>query len=714
MPKIGKEADSTHLVRLKYDPKKVYRYERKLHFDFPKFCEKVESSDQALKENDVEMIPKKHKPKAKTKQQQQQQQQQQQINNITLDTQVPSLYDIIVRTIGFDQTLSINPSEKPLEDISNVKNSAANQKPSQSYKKGKRSKVQKSKSDTGASTKYTPNTDYTIDDMKPNDIDYTVFQELLNLCQKTDLNAIDRHSNFLSSTKDSENAPTKQPLSFKVWLQKSLVQPWYLSPYPLELERKKMATSNSSQTPAYPDILYICEYCFHYTLDKYKHHRHSTKCRKPVGGECIYSDPINDIQVYEMDGLDDVNIARNLCLFSKLFLNSKILYYDVEPFLFYVFYHKNEFFGYFSKEKVSTNNLSCILTNPNLHNKQWGQYIIHFSYLLSSIAGSYGSPEKPLSDLGLLSYRKYWKFQVLRALITLATSLENKVQHSNFPNTSFLSVSLHDLSVLTGMIATDVVFGLEQLHVLHQNAGKEYKIEINVNQWKRDKKYLLWLNNILKIDGVKYLDWKPPLFGPSGGINTQVVNKWTQSNEPWIKEYLYQYLHETGNCHSLYAQRRLLIDKILSRSTGDTQNTTTSNDWELCHVEYIREKPEKLSTLQQSDSLAEEVEQILTEPIAEVYNDELNDESFGEDDFSDAEDEDERGNDDVGGEDEDEYFEPETDDEIVDFETFERESEKQKRYFFRKNVTTAKRLIPMPNSARSLRTRAKPVLKSNI
>ncbi|KAL6940372.1 hypothetical protein ACO0QE_004271 [Hanseniaspora vineae] len=550
--------------------------------------------------------------------------------------------------------------------------------------------------------------------MKPNNIDYTVFQELVTLCQKTDLNAIDRHSNFVSSKKNILNVSLTQPLSFKIWLQNFLIQPWYLSPYPLDLERKRVANPEMFQTTACPDILYICEYCFHYTLDKYKHHRHTMKCRKPVGGECIYNDPDNDIQVYEIDGLEEINITRNLCLFSKLFLNSKILYYDVEPFLFYVFYHNNKFFGYFSKEKVSANNLSCILTNPNLHNKQWGQYIIQFSYLLSSIAGSYGSPEKPLSDLGLLSYRKYWKFQVLRALITLATNLENKAQHTNSVTSSSLSVSLHDLSILTGMIPTDVVFGLEQLHVLYQSVGKHYKIEVNIEQWKQDKKYRSWLSNVSKIDGVKYLDWKPPLFGPSGGINTQVGHKWTQSNEPWIKEYLYQYLHETSNCHSLYEQRLLLIDKILDRTLAENKQTSNSNEWELCHVEYIREKPETLTSLQQADSLAKEVAQVLAEPIAEVYNDEVNDESFGEDDFSDIEDEDEREINDAEDEDEDEYLDLESENELGDFEISKRENKKQKRYSLRSNAKSIEGFSPMSNSTRSLRARTNSFLKTSI
>jgi GNAT superfamily N-acetyltransferase len=104
-----------------------------------------------------------------------------------------------------------------------------------------------------------------------------------------------------------------------------------------------------------------------------------------------------------------------------MFLDSKMLYYDVELFLFYVLTEHDQdgyhFVGYFSKQKDTDNNVSCIMTLPVHQRKGYGQFLIDFSYLLSQKEEKCGTPERPLSDLGQMSYRSYWKRKVFELLV---------------------------------------------------------------------------------------------------------------------------------------------------------------------------------------------------------------------------------------------------------------------------------------------------------
>ncbi|SCU85621.1 LADA_0D08614g1_1 [Lachancea dasiensis] len=289
------------------------------------------------------------------------------------------------------------------------------------------------------------------------------------------------------------------------------IKTWYIAPYSEEFNKNK--------------ILYICEYCLKYMNSRYVYYRHQLKCsrRHPPGNE-IYRD--GKISIWEVDGRENVNYCQSLCLLAKLFLNSKTLYYDVEPFIFYILTEREDlngecqfhFVGYFSKEKLTSTdyNLSCILTLPIYQRKGYGHLLVDFSYLLTKREYKWGTPEKPLSDLGLLSYRNYWKLklcQVLHSLKEIITEAEEK---------GFVfQCCIEDLSNLTGMIPTDIIFGLEQLNILHhytQEGNTKYALKIG--DWSLIEKTVkaAGLKNWYTLKP-KNLVWKPMIFGPSCGIN---------------------------------------------------------------------------------------------------------------------------------------------------------------------------------------------------
>lgn len=66
------------------------------------------------------------------------------------------------------------------------------------------------------------------------------------------------------------------------------------------------------------------------------------------------------ISVFEICGKRYKQYCQSLCLLAKFFLDHKTLYFDVEPFLFYVMTTADtegcHFVGYFSKEKNSFQN----------------------------------------------------------------------------------------------------------------------------------------------------------------------------------------------------------------------------------------------------------------------------------------------------------------------------------------------------------------------
>lgn len=235
-------------------------------------------------------------------------------------------------------------------------------------------------------------------------------------------------------------------------LGKYEIDTWYFSPYP----------SHFCDT----GTLYICEYCLLYMKKKETLRHHKLTCvRTCPPGKQIYHE--NDISMFEIDGKEEKLYCQNLCLLSKLFLDHKTLYYDVEPFLFYILceldaWGNHHIVGYFSKEKQSTENynLACILTFPPYQRKGYGKFLISVSFELTKREGTTGSPEKPLSDLGKISYRSYWTYVILKLLETYA-------------NEGFASnITLQDMSLRTGIKVDDILSTLLSLSLIKHWKGQ--------------------------------------------------------------------------------------------------------------------------------------------------------------------------------------------------------------------------------------------------
>lgn len=226
------------------------------------------------------------------------------------------------------------------------------------------------------------------------------------------------------------------------------METWYFSPIPKEL----------LSPGGFIEVLYVCEFSFRLFARKIELQRFQARLpthkRHPPGNEIYRS---GNLSMFEVDGLEEKIYCQNLCYLAKLFLDHKTLYFDVDPFLFYVLCEVDDRgfhpVGYYSKEKYSDvgYNLACILTWPAHQRKGYGRFLIAFSYELSKKEEKVGSPEKPMSDLGQQAYKPYWASTIVDFLL-------NQSDES--------SLSIMDASKKTSIMAEDIVFTLNQLGIL--------------------------------------------------------------------------------------------------------------------------------------------------------------------------------------------------------------------------------------------------------
>ncbi|KAI6656422.1 Histone acetyltransferase KAT6B isoform X3 [Oopsacas minuta] len=272
----------------------------------------------------------------------------------------------------------------------------------------------------------------------------------------------------------------------KIHLGQYEIDTWYTSVYPQEY--------------ALLSILYICEFCLKYMKSYEVLLRHNSKCKltHPPAREIYRKD---DHSVFEIDGKSNTIYCQNLCLLGKLFLDHKTLYYDVEPFTFYVLTKNDEsgchIIGYFSKEKYQQKfNLSCIMTLPAYQKQGYGKFLIQFSYLLSLREERIGSPEKPLSLLGRVAYISFWKSAILDYLI-----------HNSDKN----NICLQSLSQATSIDPFDLADTLESQDWIKirsiDNDNKELMFSFSSQQTEEHKSKLAKQKNTIDSSA---LHWIPP------------------------------------------------------------------------------------------------------------------------------------------------------------------------------------------------------------
>ncbi|KAL4810074.1 acyl-CoA N-acyltransferase [Aspergillus unguis] len=262
-------------------------------------------------------------------------------------------------------------------------------------------------------------------------------------------------------------------------------QTWYQSIYPEDLVSKDT------------DTLYVCRWCFRYACDINAHTAHTRLCphRTTPPGRKVYEHA--GYSVWEVDGANHKLFGQNLSLFAKLFLDHKSVFFDVVSFLYYILVFSDpnnaddddthHILGFFSKEKLSwdANNLACILVFPPFQHKQLGKLLMGVSYKISGWErdnSRIGGPEKPLSEMGLRSYSRFWEERIARHLLSVAspdvnssanvdidqslpedTKTQKSASNKGRKKRTHELMTIQEIGAATGMLTEDVITALHGL-----------------------------------------------------------------------------------------------------------------------------------------------------------------------------------------------------------------------------------------------------------
>ncbi|ODM89045.1 Histone acetyltransferase KAT5 [Orchesella cincta] len=255
---------------------------------------------------------------------------------------------------------------------------------------------------------------------------------------------------------------------------------------------KTCPSSSSEELVTGLECLFICEFCLKYVASLPCLKRHLVKCqRKHPPGREIYRN--GSISFFEVDGRKDKEYVKKLCLLSKPFLDHKFVAYGSDIFLFYLMTMADNrgchLVGYFSKVKESPENYNVAC------------------YELSKREGKLGSPEKPLSDFGLLSYKSYSQ----TVLDILCSYKKAWMEVDDGDDGRGFFVVIRQICELTSIKKEDVISTLQNLNVLTYYQGGYVIVLAKEMYEQREKKDAA---SELKLDP-KCLHWTPKLCSKS-------------------------------------------------------------------------------------------------------------------------------------------------------------------------------------------------------
>merc|ERR1719361_1522571 len=135
---------------------------------------------------------------------------------------------------------------------------------------------------------------------------------------------------------------------------------------------------------------------------------------------------------------------------------------------------------------------------PHCQRKGYGRMLIDFSYLLSKVEKQPGTPEKPLSDLGRVSYHSYWKSVVLEYLAKVRGRAH---------------ITIQQLSAETALHPHDIALAFMLLGFIKKSESSKFILSID---WSKVEAHMEKMKKALRIAiDPDCLNWEPT---PPAGI----------------------------------------------------------------------------------------------------------------------------------------------------------------------------------------------------